>query len=104
MTSVRQERRPSVGGLPVAESSSVVAVATPPESETLKIVSERNGAKRITPSGDQLPPLPPGASAMVCAGPPPASIFLSLPPAKNATKRLSGDQNGNAASSVPARG
>src|SRR5688500_10919489 len=44
----------------------------------------------------------------VVGGPPSTSIFLSLPlgptPAKNPMLRLSGDQNGAKASSVPARG
>jgi hypothetical protein len=43
------------------------------------------------------------ASQIVTAGPPAASILFSLPSAKNARKRLSGDQNGYIASFVPAR-
>ena len=58
----------------------------------------------MTPLRLQLPPRPRGASASVSTGPPPASIFFSLPPAKNATDRLSGDQKGNVAPSVPASG
>src|ERR1700741_772860 len=42
-----------------------------------------------------------GASHTVSGGPPEMSIFLSLPSAKNPTKRLSGDQKGDAAFSVP---
>src|SRR5262245_38131250 len=38
---------------------------------------------------------------MLCAAPPVASIFLSLPPAKNAIHRLSGDQKIRPAPSVP---
>src|SRR5688572_27296925 len=37
-------------------------------------------------------------------GPPLMSIFFSLASAKNAMKRLSGDQNGNTAPSVPVSG
>src|SRR5688572_8363768 len=38
---------------------------------------------------------------MVVTAPVEISIFFSDPPAKNATKRLSGDQNGENAPSVP---
>src|SRR5215510_6701179 len=58
----------------------------------------------ITPSTFHAPPDPWGASHSVCAGPPVASIFLSLPPEENTMKRLSGDQKGKVASSVPASG
>jgi glucose dehydrogenase len=50
----------------------------------------------------QAPPRGRGASHSVCGGPPFTGIFFSLSWAKNAIYRLSGDQNGNAASSVPA--
>src|SRR5262249_2507953 len=56
----------------------------------------------ITPSRFQVPPRPIGASHNVIGGPPAASIFLSFPSAKNPRKRLSGDQNGWKAPSVPA--
>ena len=36
----------------------------------------------ITPSGLHVPPRPTAASQSVCGGPPEASIFFSLPPAK----------------------
>src|SRR5690242_21780920 len=42
-------------------------------------------------------------SQIVCTGPPAASMRFSLSPAKKAIDLLSGDQNGNSASSVPAR-
>src|SRR5262249_16494594 len=45
-----------------------------------------------------------GTSHRVCGGPPEASTFLSLPAMKNPIERLSGDQNGNEASSVPFNG
>ena len=40
---------------------------------------------------------------MVCGGPPATSILRSFPPEKNARYRLSGDQNGRVAPSVPGR-
>src|ERR1700719_2243027 len=58
----------------------------------------------MTPSGLHAPPRPEIASAIVSAGPPVTSIRLSLRSAKNATERLSGDQKGNIAFSVPASG
>src|SRR5690242_19087752 len=51
----------------------------------------------IMPFGFQVPPRPAGASASVTTGPPRASIFFSLPPAKNPMDLLSGDQNGYSA-------
>src|SRR5687768_4924654 len=62
------------------------------------------GTNRITPSRFQLPPLPSDASASVCGGPPEASIFFNFRSAKNPTNRLSGDQKGFEAPSVPASG
>src|SRR5262245_10553092 len=58
----------------------------------------------ITPSRFHDPPRGTAAVHSVLTGPPVASILFSLPPAKNPMKRLSGDQNGKAASSVPASG
>src|SRR5580704_6231353 len=55
----------------------------------------------MTPSRLHAPPPPPDESHNVMGGPPDTSIFLSFPPAKNPRKRLSGDQNGRAAPSVP---
>src|SRR5271169_4152305 len=56
----------------------------------------------MTPSRLHAPPPPPDASHNVVGGPPDTSIFLSFPSAKNPRKRLSGDQNGRKAPSVPA--
>ncbi len=50
------------------------------------------------------PSEPDGASQMVWGGPPETSTFFSLPPLKNATMRLSGDQNARMAPSVPLSG
>src|SRR6202521_6358131 len=58
----------------------------------------------MPPSRFHVPPRPVVASQSVNGGPPEASIFLSLHTAKNPMNRLSGDQKGKAAPSVPARG
>src|SRR5437870_10097843 len=58
----------------------------------------------ITPSRFHVPPREKVTLHKVCAGPPVTSIFFSLPPAKNPMKRLSGDQKGRVASSVPESG
>src|SRR4029453_13355469 len=43
------------------------------------------------------------ASQISCGGPPDASTLFTLPPATNAMERLSADQKGCAAPSVPGR-
>src|SRR6185436_17705629 len=60
------------------------------------------GEKRITPSRFHDPPrgLPP-TSQMVSGGPPWTSIFFNFESTKKASLRLSGDQNGETAPSVP---
>src|SRR3954467_1845661 len=55
----------------------------------------------MIPPGLHVPPRYSAAADNVSAGPPPTSIFLSFPSAKNPIDRLSGDQNGPAAPSVP---
>src|SRR6476469_252845 len=55
----------------------------------------------ITPSAFQVPRARFGAAQMFCSAPPVTLIFLSRPPEKNAISRLSGDQNGDSAPSVP---
>src|SRR5579862_3984007 len=57
----------------------------------------------MTPSRFQVPPPSAGEAVMVSAGPPVAGTFLSEPASK-AMKRLSGDQKGAQASSVPGSG
>src|SRR5258706_525964 len=88
---------------PFALSISVIAVAAPPSAETLKIGAVDWGVKRIVPSRFHVPPLGSGASQIVKTAPPSASIFLSFPLAKKPMERLSGDQKGREAPSVPAR-
>src|SRR5262245_40628152 len=59
-------------------------------------------AYSITPSAFQLPPRGVlDSSTTVCVGPPSAEILNRRPCVKNARNRLSGDQNGKAAPSVP---
>src|SRR2546428_9089174 len=82
-------------------SSFVTPLGVPPAADICCSAPALSGAKTITPSRFQAPPRAKGASQSVSAGPPAASIFLSFPSAKNPTKRLSGDQNGNEAPSVP---
>ena len=74
----------------------------PPAAATRKSGAPFLGVKRIT-SPFQLPGAERVASQSVRAGPPDASIALSLPPATNARERPSGDQNGPEAPSVPDR-
>src|SRR5262249_7745376 len=62
------------------------------------------GAKRITPSRLHEPPAGLLVPASISTEPPSISIRLRLLPAKNPMERLSGDQNGQEASSVPASG
>src|SRR5215472_16030547 len=58
----------------------------------------------MVPSRFQLPPPSHGASATLTAGPPDTSMVLSLSFAKKPSERLSGDQNGLDAPSVPGNG
>ena len=55
----------------------------------------------MVPFGPQDAPRPMGASQMIVAGPPPMSMRFSLASAKKPIERLSGDQKGKIASSVP---
>src|SRR5580658_37627 len=59
------------------------------------------GENRISPLGPQAPPRPSGTSQTICVEPPSRSTVLSLPSAKNPRERLSGDQKGKVAASVP---
>ena len=55
----------------------------------------------MTPSRFHVPPALRGASHSGCGGAPNRSTVFNLPSAKNPMKRLSGDQKGLAAPSVP---
>src|SRR5262245_22133965 len=74
---------------------------TPPEAGTRWMGPLKLGAKTIVPSLPQLPPRPLGASQIDSGGPPEASILRSFVPMKKAMERLSGDQKGYVAFSVP---
>src|SRR5271169_5861634 len=82
--------------------SLVAGAGVPPDADTFSSAEKGAGLKTMIPSRLHAPPPPPDASHNVKGGPPDASIFLSFPSAKNPTKRLSGDQNGRTAPSVPA--
>src|SRR5678816_2220057 len=77
-------------------------VGSPPAADTLISGPAVDGVKRITLSGLHAPPRPDTASHNVMTGPPAAATFFIFPFAKKPSERLSGDQNGKAAPSVPA--
>jgi hypothetical protein len=81
----------------------VADVASPPAAETRDSGARFSDAKMMLPSSPHDPPRGFFASQMTTGDPPSTEIFLSLPPAKKAIDRLSGEKNGDAASSVPAR-
>src|SRR5512132_4046356 len=85
-------------------SSWVAGVGAPPAAETRESAVVVSGAKRMTPSRFQPPLLPLGAAQRSSGGDPLMSTFFNFPSAKNARKRLSGDQNGKVALSVPGMG
>src|SRR5229473_1024288 len=87
---------------PRAISGALICTAVPPEAGTRNIPPFlASGVNRITPSVFQAPPLPDGASQIVCTGPPATSNFFNFPSAKKASDLPSADQNGYAAPSVP---
>ncbi len=77
--------------------------ASPPVAGIRKISVPAPVVKRIVPSEFHDPPAA-KASVNVFADPPSMSIRLRFPSAKNPMERLSGDQNGSCALSVPASG
>jgi hypothetical protein len=82
----------------------VRALASPPAAAIMEREENAEALKTITPSGLHAPPRPLAAAQSLCAGPPEASILLRLPAAKQPMRRLSGDQNGTVAPSVPVSG
>ena len=72
----------------------MTATGSPPAALTTAMAPPPSGVKTIRPDGLQLPPRP-RAEVQIRSGKPPAtSTFMSAPSTKNATQRLSGDQNG----------
>src|SRR6266403_3217346 len=61
------------------------------------------GVKSSTPFELQAPPRGLGASQTVTGAPPAVSTIFSFPAEKKATLRLSGDQKGNDAFSLPSK-
>ena len=59
---------------------------------------------RIVPSAFHAPEMVKDVLANACGGPPAMSMRFNLPVAKNPIERLSADQNGKLAPSVPAIG
>src|SRR5262249_24369306 len=90
------------------QSNCVTALACRPVAETRYRAAPGPAPKRITPSRLQVAPPGFGASPIICAGaaPPgaPTSTFFSLRVLQNPIKRLSGDQKGSNAPSVPVNG
>ena len=74
----------------------------PPAADTFESPVPPRLPNRITPSRFHVPPVATPTSASAVDTPPPGSILRSLPAAKYPMNRLSGDQNGSEAPSVPA--
>ncbi len=85
-------------------SMRVAATASPPRAGMRYNGPEFCGLKTISPFVLHVPPWLPGADANATGGPPATSIRFSCPLEKNPIDRLSGDQKGRAAPSVPASG
>src|SRR5262249_3053648 len=83
---------------------STASSAVPPCAVTRRIPPSglRKSEKRISPWLPHVPVNVVAATAQITlGGPPAASNALSCPSAKNATERVSGDQNGEFPFSVP---
>src|SRR5207244_10351649 len=85
-------------------SAPIAGLALPPAAGMRSRFAPGLGLNRMVPSDPQAPPRASLASARLCTAPPLASMIFSLPWAKNPTLLLSGDQNGEFAPSVPAKG
>src|SRR5262245_36609365 len=81
-------------------SSSMTGETGPPDAETRRMPVEPV-EKRIVSPGPHVAGRKSATLAIVCGGPPALAIFFSFPSAKKPTHRLSGDQNGYSAPSVP---
>ena len=104
MTAVGQKPREDIPRLPLRQAHEFRRLTA-----RRRHAAERSARSRVEHDRSILAP---GAAAVaidavlhsVCGGPPLAAIFSSFCCAKYAMNRLSGDQNGNAASSVPGSG
>ena len=76
-------------------------MGTPPDADTFCSGVVALVPNRMIPFWFHVPPRKSGLSHNVSGGPPPTSIRLIFSSAKNPIDRLSGDQNGPAAPSVP---
>src|SRR5439155_2264781 len=97
-------RKTGEKGLLLLASTLLTGVHVPPVAST-----RSRGpwdVKRITPSRFQAPGPPPPipVSHKTWTAPPLAGMVLSFPSAKNPMERLSGDQKGSVALSVPDKG
>ncbi len=78
-----------------------MARALPVELMVCSAPAREKSSVSVTPHDENIPKAP---AAIVVTAPLEMSIFFSDPPAENAMKRLSGDQNGANAPSVPDNG
>ena len=85
-------------------STVVTGEGVPPLADTCEIPELYDSAATIVPSWFQLPPRPSVESQIVTGEAPPTSIRFNLSCVKKAIERLSGDQKGNTAPSVPGTG
>ena len=102
MTAVRKKERVGVNRFIAGGCKPVAATGVPPAAGTRDRVDGCRAVNKMTSSRFQAPGAVNADSATVTTGPPAASIRLRRPSATKATVRLSGDQNGASASSVPA--
>src|ERR1700730_16527280 len=83
----------------------MTSCGSPPEADTFEIPEmeplDVDPAKIIVPRLFHAPPAPPGASHRIWTAPLLGSTLFSLDAWKKPTWRLSGDQNGHVAPSVP---
>ena len=96
-----QEKRPAMRGILGTIEPVVTETGVPPLTLTRIRGVCVPAENTITPPGPQAPPRPNGASAITCAEPPFKSTVFNFPSAKNPSERLSGDQKGKIAFSVP---
>ena len=76
-------------------------VGVPPPALTRMSGVDGPAEKMITPSGPQAPPRPICTAQTTCTESPLRSMVFNWPSAKNPRERLSGDQKGKIAPSVP---